>query len=61
MRIAAPGQAALYYIVANLTFETAADLEAAFRSAEMATASADTANFADGGMTFYRTEETVYS
>ena len=57
----APGQGPPYYMVANLTFKTAADLEAALRSAEIATASADTANFADGGMTLYRTEETVYA
>lgn len=57
----APGEAAPYYMVANLAFETAADLEGALVSAEMASASADTANFADGGMTLYRTEETVYA
>ncbi|RIS80692.1 ethD [Mycobacteroides abscessus] len=39
-------------MVASLTFQT---------SAELAAASADTANFADGGITLYRTEETIYS
>ncbi|WP_100473150.1 ethD [Mycobacteroides abscessus] len=39
-------------MVASLTFQT---------SAELAAASADTANFADSGITLYRTEETIYS
>lgn len=48
-------------MVANLAFATAADLESALTSAEMAAAAADTANFADGGMTLYSTEEIVYA
>ncbi|RIR97654.1 EthD family reductase [Mycobacteroides abscessus] len=57
----APGQATPYYMIASLTFQTAAALDAALTSAELAAASADTANFADGGITLYRTEETIYS
>ena len=53
----APTQAAPYYMVASLVFQTAEDLEFALKSAEMAAAGADTANFADGGVTLYRTEE----
>ncbi|WP_237082921.1 EthD domain-containing protein [Mycobacteroides abscessus] len=48
-------------MIASLTFQTAAALDAALTSAELAAASADTANFADGGITLYRTEETIYS
>ena len=44
-------------MVASLVFETAEDLKVALKSAEMATAGADTANFADGGVTLYSTEE----
>ena len=57
----APTKAPPYYMVANLIFETAADFKAALASAEMAAAGADTANFADGGITLYSTEETVYT
>ncbi|RIT55089.1 EthD family reductase [Mycobacteroides abscessus] len=60
-RSLAPGQTTPYYMVASLSFETAADLESALTSAEMAAAAADTANFADGGMTLYSTEETVHA
>ncbi|AWG62979.1 EthD family reductase [Mycobacteroides abscessus] len=60
-RSLSPAQAAPYYMVANLAFATAADLESALTSAEMAAAAADTANFADGGMTLYSTEEIVYA
>jgi uncharacterized protein (TIGR02118 family) len=52
-----PAQAAPYYMVASLDFETAEDLKFALTSAEMAAAGADTANFADGGVTLYSTEE----
>ncbi|WP_237075670.1 ethD [Mycobacteroides abscessus] len=48
-------------MVASLTFQTAADLDAALTSAELAAASADTANFADSGIMLYRTEEAVCS
>ncbi|MGV0794977.1 EthD family reductase [Mycolicibacterium sp. XJ1819] len=54
----APGEAAPYYMVASLTFDTAEDLQTALTSPEMAAASADVANFATGGVTVYSTEET---
>ncbi|TGD89128.1 EthD family reductase [Mycolicibacterium sp. CH28] len=55
-----PGQQAPYYMVASLMFDTADDLKTALKSPEMATASADVANFATGGVTLYSTEEFVH-
>lgn len=52
-----PGQAAPYYMVASLLFDTADDLKTALKSPEMAAASTDVANFATGGVTLYSTEE----
>jgi uncharacterized protein (TIGR02118 family) len=52
-----PTQPAPYYMVASLNFQTAEDLKSALKSSEMAAAGADTANFADGGVTLYSTEE----
>ncbi|WP_159837731.1 EthD family reductase [Nocardia sp. CY41] len=48
-----------FYMVANLYFETAADLEEALRSPEMQAAGADVANFASGGVVQYWQEENV--
>lgn len=48
-----------YYMVANLYFETAADLKEALSSPEMQTAGADVANFASGGAVLYWQEENV--
>jgi hypothetical protein len=44
-------------MVARLSFANLGDLKAGLRSAEMAAASADVANFAIGGVTLYSTEE----
>lgn len=52
-----PDAKAPYYMVASLEFDSADDLKAALKSPEMAAASADVANFANGGLTLYRTEE----
>lgn len=54
-----PGQDPPYYMVASLLFDTAEDLKSALKSAEMAAASADVANFATGGVTLYSTEEII--
>ena len=54
-----PGQAAPYYMVASLMFDTAEDLKTALKSPEMAAASSDVANFATGGATLYSTEEEI--
>lgn len=52
-----PGQDAPYYMVATLSFDSAEALKAALKSPEMASAGADVANFATGGVTLYSTEE----
>jgi uncharacterized protein (TIGR02118 family) len=52
-----PDKEAPYYMVASLLFDSVDDLKAALKSPEMATASADVANFATGGVTLYSTEE----
>lgn len=54
-----PDRDAPHYMAASLNFDTAEDLKTALKSPEMAAASADTANFADGGVTLYRSEEIV--
>lgn len=48
-----------YYMVANLYFDTAADLKEALRSPQMRAAGADVANFASGGAVLYWQEEKV--
>jgi uncharacterized protein (TIGR02118 family) len=56
----APGGApAPYYMVANLYFDTEADLKKALTSPEMAEAGKDVANFATGGATIFTQEEEV--
>lgn len=53
-----PGRDAPYYMIASLSFDSAETMKAALKSAEMAAASADVANFATGGVTLFSTEET---
>jgi uncharacterized protein (TIGR02118 family) len=52
-----PSQRLPFYMVASLTFETAADLQAALSSPEMTAAVEDVPKFATGGLTLYTTEE----
>jgi uncharacterized protein (TIGR02118 family) len=52
-----PGQQTPYYMVAAMMFESAEDFNTALKSPEMASASADVANFATGGVTLFSSEE----
>lgn len=51
--VASPAGASGVHLVATLTFDSMADIQAAFASPEGQVAAADVANFADGGADFY--------
>ncbi len=51
--LGAPDGKAPYYLVAELTFDSVAALEAGLGAPEGAAAAADTGNFASGGVTLF--------
>lgn len=57
--VASPAGASGVHLVATLTFDSMADIQAAFASPEGQAAAADLANFADGGadLLFFNTRE----
>lgn len=57
----APGRPAKYYLVAQLSFASAADLATALTSPEMAATATDLTHFASAGVTTYWTEDSVHT